>query len=215
MDYEAGVYYTPASGNEVGIRGTHQVGTYPVKQLFFGIPVDNGYTQDMLLATVNWLYSGHIRLNGQAGGVSRTHNQFSSRDFSGKTMRGTLTWLATGKSQVNLAAWDEIDSNDDLTTSFTQSKGLSLGASWSPTSKIGVSAHLKHSTRDFLGDPGLLLFPHPVRHDVVNSADLSVGYQPIRTANISASIQTERRNSNQALVDYADNSVNLSMSFEF
>jgi len=215
MNYTAGVYFTPPGGNEIGIRSSRQVQKYPVLQAIAGVPVNNGFTQDQLLATVNWLYSGHTRVNGQAGLVNRAHNQFPERDFRGKTMRGTLTWLAGGKSQVELTAWNEIDAYDNLTTSYTQSKGLSLGPTWSPTGKLSVAARLQHSKRDFLGDPGLLLSPQPTRQDSVNSASLSVNYQPVRTVNISASIQTERRSSNQLYVDYADKTINLNLSFGF
>lgn len=215
MNYGAGIYFTPPSGNEIGIRSTRQAGSYPYQELFFGVPVDNGFTQNQLLATVNWLYSGHIRVNGQAGVVSRNHNQFSARDFNGKTMRGTLTWLASGKSQVDLVAWNEIDSYDDLTTSYIQSKGVSLEPVWNPTGKLGVSARVQHVKRGFLGDPGLLLSPQPTRQDTVNSASLSVSYQPIRAVSISVSAQTERRSSNRAFMDYVANTYNLSASFRF
>lgn len=214
MNYGAGIYFTPPSGNEIGIRSARQEANYPNQEIYFGVPIDNGFTQNQLLATVNWLYSGHFRVSGQAGVVNREHNQLSARDFSGKTMRGTLTWISTGKNQVDLTAWNEVDAYDDLTTSFTVSKGLSLGPSWNLTPKLGVSMQLKHLKRDFLGDPGLLLSPQPTRFDTVNSASLSVNYQPMRAASISVSAQTERRSSNRAFMDYSDTTFNLSMSFE-
>jgi exopolysaccharide biosynthesis operon protein EpsL len=218
INYTAGAYFTPPSGNEIGIRGNRQIQKYPVLQMISGTPVDNGFNQDQLLATVNWLYSGNIRLNGQAGVVKRNQDQFPERDFNGKIMRGTLTWLASGKSQVDLTAWNEIDPYDDLTTSYTQSKGVSLGPTWNPTGKLGVAARLQHVNRDFLGDPLLKLYPWlliPVRQDTVNSASLSVNYQPVRTVNISTSIQTERRSSNQLYIDYADKTISLNMAVEF
>lgn len=217
-NYIVGAYLTPSTGNEIGIKGTRLVQTYPVLETFLGIPVDNGFTQNQLLATVNWLYSGHIRVNGQAGLVNRVHNQLSERDFNGKTMRGTLTWLVSGQSQVGLTAWNEIDGYDNLTTSYTQSKGVSLGPTWSPTSKLRVSAQLQHLERDFLGDPLLKLFPGlhiQTRQDTVDSVSFSVNYQPMRTLNISTGIQSERRRSNQSLADYSDNTINLNMSFSF
>jgi len=215
MNYEADAYYTPPSGNELGVRAMHQVGIYPVEQLVDGTLVNNNYTQDELLATIYWLYSGHIQANGQAGVVSRKQEQLSARDFSGTTMRGKITWLATGKSNVDVSVWDEVDAYDDLTTSYTLSKGVSLGAIWNPTAKVSVTAKIQHVGRDFLGDPGLVLGPpQPVRHDNVNSASLFVAYQPIRAVNISGSIQNEHRTSNQPSYDYADNFVNLTISFE-
>lgn len=218
MNYQLGAYFTPASGNEIGVRAIHQVQKYPVPENYSGVTVDNGFTQDQLLATVNWLYSGHIRVNGQAGVVSRAHNQLSERDFSGTTMRGTLTWLASGKGQVDLTAWSEINAYDNLTTSYTQSKGVSLGPTWSPTGKLNVSAQLQHYKRDYLGDPLLKLFPGSyttIRQDIVNAASISLNYQPIRNVNLSTVIQTERLSSNQAAIGYADNTISLSMSFRF
>jgi exopolysaccharide biosynthesis operon protein EpsL len=224
MNYTVGAYFTPSGGNEIGIKDNRQVQKYPVLQPVDspGTLVDNGFTQDQLLATVNWLYSGHIRLNGQAGMVNRSQNQLTERNFSGNTMRGTLTWLASGKSQVDLTAWNEIDPYDDLTTSYTQSKGISLGPTWNPTGKLVVSARLQHLNRYFLGDPLLILYPWlliPVRHDTVNTANLSVNYQPVRNVNISTSIQIEHRNSNPDYLygnyGYADKTVNMNMSFAF
>jgi len=215
MSYSVGAFYTPRSGNEIGIRGTRQIQRYPVLQVISGTPVDNGFTQNQLLATIDWLYNGHIRLNGQAGIVNRNHNQFQERNFNGKTMRGTLTWLASGKSQVNLTAWNEIDPYDNLTTSYTQSKGISVGPTWMPTAKLAVTALVQKLNRDFLGNPYYLIFPVPVREDTVRTASLSINYQPLPALNISASMQIERRTSNQLYVDYADKTVSVSVSFLF
>jgi exopolysaccharide biosynthesis operon protein EpsL len=220
IQYMVGSYYTPRSGNEAGIRGIRQIQKYPVLQVIPGAPapVDNGFSQNELLATINWLYSGHIRLNGQAGVVERNHNQYPERNYSGNTMRGTLTWLASGKSRVDLTAWNEIDPYDDLTTSYTVTKGVSLGPAWSPTSKLAVSALVQHFTRDYLGDPQLVLYPWlqiPVRQDTVNVASFSINYQPALSVNISGTIQTEQRTSNQLYADYSDKTINLSASFQF
>jgi hypothetical protein len=64
----------------------------------------------------------------------------------------------------------------------------------------------------------LKLFPGlniPVRQDTVNSAGISLNYQPIRNVNLSTAIQTERLSSNQAAIAYADKTISLSMSFRF
>jgi exopolysaccharide biosynthesis operon protein EpsL len=220
MSYVAGAYFTPATSNEIGIRGIRQVQNYPVLQSFAGISggavsIDNGFAQNQLLATVDWLYNGHVRANGQAGVVKRIHNQLAERDFSGKTLRGTVSWLASGKSKLELTAWDEIDGYDDQTTSYTQSKGFSLGPTWNPSGKMGVSAKWQHLKRDFLGDPLLKLFPginSQVRQDTVDTANLFFSYQPTRTINITTGIQTERRSSSQSANDYSDMTFNLNMS---
>jgi len=213
---------------------------YPVLEAFSGVRVDNGFTQNQLLGTINWQYSGHIGFKGQAGVVSRTHNQLSARDFSGSTMRGTITWFPGGKGQVDFTGWNEIDAYDNLTTSYTRSKGFSLGPAWNPTGKLSVSAQWRYLERDYLGDPVVKLFPDlsiPIRRDTTRSASLALKYQPMRSVNISASIQNERRRSNQLSVNdptsdpfvishfrrlssgskpsYADNSISLAVTFWF
>jgi len=210
--YTAGATFTPASGNEIGIRSNRLVQRYPVLQVVSNVPVDNGFTQEQLLATINWLYSGHIRVNGQAGVVSRAHNQVSMRDFSGKTMHGTLSWQGSGKTQISLSAWDELDAYDDLVTNSAQSKGASLDAVWSPAGKLSVSVRGQHLKRNFILNPNTQA---PSRQDTVNSASFSINYQPVRAVNLSASMQTERRSSTLDYIDYADNTINLGMSLMF
>ena len=213
--YDAAVIFMPRSGNEFGLRQFHITGKYKVPEIFSGVAVDNGYSQDQLLATMDWLYSGHIRVTGQAGVVSRTHNQVSARDFSGNTMRATVNWFTSGKSRIELGLWNEIDAYDDLTTSFTENKGSSLGASWELSSKFSVSALLKRSKREFLGDPGMVLAPQATRVDTVKSSSLSLAYQTSSAINISATVQAEKRSSNRAFIDYQANTYNLSASFRF
>jgi len=217
IQYTVAANYTPRSGNEAGIRGIRQIQKYPVLQVIPGAPapVDNGFSQNELLATLNWLLSGHFRLNGQAGVVNRNHNQYPERNYTGNTMRGTLSWIASGKTQVNLTAWNEIDPYDDLTTSYTVTKGVSLGPAWSPTGKVAVSALVQHYTRDYLGNPSLVINPGPARQDTVNSASFSINYQPVLSVNLSGSIQIEQRTSNQLYADYSDRTLNLSASFRF
>ena len=218
MAYTAGAYFTPRSGNEIGIKGTRQVQSYPVLQSYSGVLVDNGFTQTQLLATINWLYSGHIRLNGQAGVVSMDQNEFKERNFNGKTMRGTLSWIASGKTRIDLTAWNEIDAYDDLTTSYTQSKGVSLGPTWAATGKISVSALMQHVNRAFLGDPLLVLYPNlqiAERQDTIDTSSIGVNYQPLNAVSISGSIQFERRTSNRLDTDYADKAFNLNLSILF
>jgi len=210
--YTVGATFTPPSGNEIGIRSNRLVQRYPVLQVVSNVPLDNGFTQNQLLATVNWLYSGHIRVNGQAGVVSRAHNQVTVRDFSGKTMHGTLSWQGSGKTQISLSTWNELDAYDDLVTNSAQSKGTSLEAVWSPAGKLSVSVRGQHLKRDFILNPNTQA---PSRQDTVNSASFSINYQPVRAVNLSAGMQAERRSSTLDYIDYADNTINLGLSFAF
>lgn len=145
-------------------------------------------------------------------------NEFKERNFNGKTMRGTLSWIASGKTRIDLTAWNEIDAYDDLTTSYTQSKGVSLGPTWAATGKISVSALMQHVNRAFLGDPLLVLYPNlqiAERQDTIDTSSIGVNYQPLNAVSISGSIQFERRTSNRLDTDYADKAFNLNLSILF
>jgi hypothetical protein len=214
-NYEVGAYYTPPAGNELGFRAIHQVETVPVEQLYYGVPVDNSYNSDTLLATCIWESGGRIRATGQTGVVRVSHKELSSLDFNASTWRGKITWLASGKSWFDVSIWKEISPNYDETTNYTLNKGISLGAVWNPTAKLSVASRVTYLKADYVGNPEQLLATQLTRHDNDTTASLSVNYQPIRAVGISASIQTERRSSNIEMVGYSDKNATLSASFEF
>ena len=64
---------------------------------------------------------------------------------------------------------------------------------------------LEWSRRTYLGDPGLVTGATAARTDRVITTGLSASWQALRNLSVVLTAQRERRSSNVALGDYADN----------
>jgi hypothetical protein len=202
-----------SASTKVGVKLRETNGHYPNQAVDFISMLDNGYHQREILATVDWNYSGHSMLHGQAGQVQRKNDHFSIRDYNGITARGTYTWLPTGNVRLGVSAWREIWAWDDLTTSYSLNRGMSLEPSWMPTSKITVSGKIQHEKRDFLGDPGILVLTTN-RKETSDTRVLSVSYQPTRSYSFSVSVGDDNRDSNLPLLSFRSETVSISATFQ-
>jgi exopolysaccharide biosynthesis operon protein EpsL len=211
--WETTLKYLSSANTKVGLKLRETNGHYPNQAVNFVTMIDNGYHQREMLATVDWNYSGHSLLQGQAGQVQRKDDHFSIRDYNGINARGTYTWLPTDKVRLGVSAWREITAYDDLTTSYSLNRGISLDPSWTPTSKITVSGKIQHEKRDFLGDPGILVLTTN-RKDTSDIRVLSVSYQPTRSYSFSVSVGDDNRDSNLPLYSFRSETVSISATFQ-
>lgn len=211
--WETTLQYLSSASTKVGVKLRETNGHYPNQAVDFISMLDNGYHQREILATADWNYSGHSMLHGQAGQVQRKNDHFSIRDYNGITARGTYTWLPTDKVRLGVSAWREITAYDDLTTSYSLNRGMSLEPSWMPTSKITVSGKIQHEKRDFLGDPGILVLTTN-RKDTSDTRVLSVSYQPTRSYSFSVSVGDDNRDSNLPLLSFRSETVSISATFQ-
>lgn len=210
---EATLQYLSSANNTIGILLRDTDGSYPNQTVDYISMTDNGYHQREVLATLDWNYDGHSIIHGQAGGVQRKHDHFSSRDYRSINARGNYTWLATGKLKLNASAWREVTAYDDLTSSYSLNRGLSLEPTWAATSSIAVIGKIRHETRDFLGDPGILALP-TMRRDTYNARTLAISYQAARSTSVNISWSNERRESNRPLFGFYSEAVSVSATFQ-
>jgi exopolysaccharide biosynthesis operon protein EpsL len=211
--WETTLQYLSSANTKVGVKLRETNGHYPNQSLDFVSMIDNGYHQREILATADWNYSGHSLLQGQAGTVQRQDDHFSIRDYNGITARGTYTWLPTDKVRLGVSAWREITAYDDLTTSYSLNRGMSMDPSWTPTSKITVSGKIQHEIHDFLGDPGILVLTTN-RKDTSDIRVLTVSYQPTPSYSFSVSVGDDNRDSNLPLYSFRSETVSISATFQ-
>jgi exopolysaccharide biosynthesis operon protein EpsL len=211
--WETTLQYLSSASTKVGVKLRETNGHYPNQAVDFISMLDNGYHQREILATADWNYSGHSLLHGQAGQVQRKNDHFSIRDYNGINARGTYTWLPTDKVRLGVSAWREIWAWDDLTTSYSLNRGMSMDPSWTPTSKITVSGKIQHEMRDFLGDPGILVLTTN-RKDTSDIRVLTVSYQPTRSYSFSVSVGDDNRDSNIPLLSFNSETVSISATFQ-
>jgi hypothetical protein len=76
-----------------------------------------------------------------------------------------------------------------------------------------VQLQLAHAVRDFKGTPFGVVSAQ--RRDTTNDASLSVNWEPYRFVLLSASLQSARRSSTAAGLDYNSNTINLNAQFTY
>lgn len=211
--WETTLQYLSSAAGKVGIKLRETNSHYPNRAVDFIRMLDNGFQQREILATLDWNNSGHSLFQGQAGTVQRKHDHFSRRDYNGFNARGTYSWIPTAKARLNATAWHEITAYDDLNTSYSLNRGISLEPSWMPTSTITVSGKIQREQRYFLGDPGILVLTTK-RKDTSVTRELAVSYQPTPSYSFNVSVGNDKRDSNQPQLSFNSETVSISATFQ-
>lgn len=184
-------YRTPAD-NHVGLYARRTEREYPNR---FLIGFDNNHTEDRIGLLGQWRPTGLLRVDASLGHVDVSHDELSSRDFSGYTWRAAGLWEATGKFRLSLAGFKDVRLYEDIATSYIVVHGVNVTPIYSVTSKITVQADFIYEKRDFRGDPGFLLGLIQ-REDDFRLARLGVTYSPFRNVDLSLAFETGERKSN-------------------
>ncbi|MEZ0232253.1 MAG: XrtB/PEP-CTERM-associated polysaccharide biosynthesis outer membrane protein EpsL [Methylophilaceae bacterium] len=207
---ELGIDYLSPSSSTIGLQLRHARGDRPEQQRVGLLLIDNSYDQNELKAKVDWVYSGKTRLQFLGGEVERKHDEFSERDFKGFNARLNTLWQATGKTSFNLSTWREINGQSYVTSSYTLSKGSSIGASWDATSKVSLQSNIRYETVDFEGDS-----INSTRTDKNRYYSLALVYKPILGLVLNASVNRSLRDSTIPSLGYVSNGAILSAQYEF
>jgi exopolysaccharide biosynthesis operon protein EpsL len=207
-------YVTPAN-NSIGGQFKYSRGDFPNRELVAGSFIDNRYEEYETSAVINWMPAAKSTLNARLGYTSRRHDQVPQRDFDGVTGRLDLVWTPAPKTLLNLAAWREIRSIEDVAASYVLSRGFSFGPDWAPTAALVFQAKYLRETREFQGDPGFVLLAGPQREDTFRGIRLAAGYNPRRNLDFALALERGDRDSNVAGRDYDFNRVSANARFRF
>lgn len=174
-------------------------------------------TQDDTELQLHWRLTGKSVLQATLARLNRHHENFASRDYSGKAANISVTWLPGDKLQVPLALSRSYQPWWELTSSYMAIDSLTLTPFWQPTPKTAVKLRLDRSKRDFLGALPTLptAFAAAPRRDDTRSAQLTLNWVPLRSISVSAIVQKERRLSSLADREYRATltAINVQLSF--
>ncbi len=205
------VDYIAPSTSKVGVIYRHVRGDRPVDQIFFGIPINNNYDQNELKLNVDWILSGKSKFQFLGGVVDRKHDEIPARDFRKFNARANLSWVPTGKTSFNLAAWRENNAQGFVTTSYTLNRGTSLSASLYATSKVTLQGSMRYEKRDFVGDDVFGL----QRSDTDKTFSLGLVYKPVLSFILNAAVVRSTRESTSQAFEFDSNSLSLTGQYEF
>lgn len=206
-----GIDYLATDDDLIGVVYRHARGERPVAQRFGVLLIDNSYNQDELKGRVQWKLSGKSHIDFLGGMVERKHDDLSQRDFRVWNSRLDYRYSMTGKTNLNLSAWQDNNAQSFVTTTYTQNRGVSAALNWFATSKISVQGTLRFEEMDFRGD--FLL--NQERIDKNKSAALNMTYKPTQSFSLNSSLRRIIRDSNLSGAEFTSTSLSLSGQYEF
>ena len=209
---EGGIKYAAPSGASLALVVRESDGRFLNRTLSAGSQFDSRYTQnDTSLRLHKWL-TGKSLIDGSAGYLSRTHENFPQRDFSGPIYQLAYQWFATGKITLNANVGRNLFSFQEPTNSYFVTNYVNLIPAWQMTAKTSTRLTLGVDHRNYEGP----IVPTPLlRRDTIYSAGLTFDWTVTRNFTLETSFRHDKRDSNRIGFDFNDNIAALSLQAHF
>ena len=213
---EIGVRHTLASGSSYSFTTRAGQGDYlnrPEPNPFSIL--DNRFNDTENEVRVAWALTGKASLDARLAHLTRHHAHYAERDFSGATGNLNLNWNITAKTALAASFARELASYQTLDSNYTRTDRFTLTPSWQFSAKTGLRGRYDYARRDYQGGPLTGILAASSRRDDLHTAMIALEWQPYRNVSVNASLQNEKRSSNQSGLDYKDNTINLSAQATF
>lgn len=212
--YESGIRYQNPAGTVLGLSYRIADSMYRNRTGFTQSIFGNESTQKDIIVSAAWVPTGKTRISTRVSRVSLDRKDSSQRDFNGFSQRWMLDESLTGKTSVNLAAYQEVSPVDDVLSTYVKIKGWSINPTWDATSKIRVRTGFSYEERTYLGSAGIS-FNNIDRYDESKLYNFSVIYAPTFRSLVQLQYQGEKRTSNSGNEGYQFNNLNLSLRYDY
>lgn len=206
--FEAGFRYQPGSATEFDFLYRIEDGKYPNQQVLGsnGQPlpnrVDNGYSENSLLARLWYRPSDASRFGGVVGYSRRNYDNFGERDFSGPVLGFNAEWAQTGQLGWRLELLRSIESDQySLSANYVDVKRIALRPRWQATGKVSIDFLAAYMLRDHAGDPGLAAGSLQ-REDKVTQFGATTNIELARNLFAQLILSYTKRSSNYELYSY-------------
>jgi exopolysaccharide biosynthesis operon protein EpsL len=209
---DAGVKYVYRSGSAITLMGHQRKGEYNNRSPNPIFLFDSGFDETEGEAKLSWLLSGKSQLNLRVAYVTRDHDHFSERDFSGAVGSVDYNWSPAGKLYVNVRLASDLSSYQTVDSSYTRNNILSVSPTYAVTEKIDINANASISRRSFLGGG---VSPSGGRVDDTQFLSVGVNWKPYRNVTLGANVQRSNRNSSLSSLDYTDTITGISGTLNF
>lgn len=215
---EAGLRYEAGSGNAITVMQRWMPADVIDQSLDPVNLIETNYRDTESELKVNWKPSGNSSFDGSLTRKERRNEHFAQRDFSGLAGHLGYLWTPTGKLTFHFSADRKIGpyaalGNVIANSSYKVDNILSFEPVWQVDAKIAVRLRFARTATDFRGP--VFAVSGPPRSDDFRTALVGVDWSPLRNVSLRASLQRERRSSNDPGFEYGDTIGSLSASVTF
>jgi exopolysaccharide biosynthesis operon protein EpsL len=200
-------WVTPAL-NTVGLQYRNADARYPNPQAFGGTLIENSYTEDELSVVAHWRLGGVSEAIARVGYTERKFDQSPGRNLSEPTWRLIYRWQPTGKTEFEFATWRELAEFQDLTANYARITGISVVPTWSVAPKVVLRGKISFQTWSYVGTTRISGVAND-REDKDRLYQISALWTPLKLTELTFSVESGRRTSNQALADYQYESTSI------
>lgn len=211
---EIGLRYVAASQSSVTFTRRSRDGTNTGQAVDPVNFIDSGFSVQESEVMATWIASGRSTLNGRLTRIERRHEHIPQRDFSGVAGELRYSWAPTGKLTLDFSALRNVVAwTPDTSTSYRKEDTLAFTPAWRIGEKTRLRMNAYRTTYDYLGP--VVPVAGPLRRDVVQSVQFGADWIPHRAVTLSATVQSDRRSSNDPTFNFKDTiaSVNLAVKF--
>lgn len=188
--------------SSVGLRAQSRSVSYPNRVSVDGAQVDNSHMEHELSLDAQWEASAKSSLSGRIGYATVRHDELSDRDFSGQVGLLRYRYRATDRTEMQLAAWRDIDALTVSASSYVVETGVGVRPSWQYSQKLSLAIDLSYLERRYEGDPQQEILGLPTRKDDFEIVEVSLSYSQFDSLLYSLSYRAEDRDSNRAARRY-------------
>lgn len=212
---ETGVRFQSTSASLLSLAYRITDSTFPNRAGFTQFLFGDESTQKEIILTTSWVPSLKTRISARISHISLEREGLPQRDFEGIGQRWNIDHMLTGKTSVNLSAYQEVYPIDELESTYVKTKGFSVNPNWGVTSKVKLLGGLGYEQRDYLGSAGFFVGIEEDRREESRFANLSLNYTPTTKSILQLQYQGEKRTSSIEGLGYKFNSVNFSARYNF
>lgn len=208
-----GLQHVWPSGSSVTATQRRVQGSYPGRVLSVGSLLDTGFGQTERGLSVQWPITGKTTLAADWFHLSREHDNFAVRNFSGHNASLSASWQPTGAWRW-VARWQrELGNYQTSGSNYSVTQRWSIGPVWQVTDKTRLSANWQQATKHYQGAPGL---PSTLnRADSTRDVSLSAAWQLHPKVSLSANLSQGQRQSSQPGVDYDYRAASLMVDLSY
>ncbi len=207
-----GLRYSFPLGSAITLMEHDRTGVYKNSRLDPVQFYDNGFKEREDEVQLSWQLSGKSVLNLRTALVSREHDHFSQRDYSGMIGSVSYAFTPTGRLQFLLSVTRDISSYQTINSNYTNNDTLSISPIYALSEKVALRGSASITDRTFIGEG---VIPSSNRVDTSKIASINIDWTPMRNVTLGANLQRNSRSSNVSGFDFSDITAGLSASLNF
>ena len=211
---EGGLRYDFPSGTKLSYIARDGRGDYFNRdQPIVATRLDNQFDQRENEVRLIWPVTEKTTIDARAAHIERTHEHFGDRDYAGNVGALNVSWQVTDKTSVMAGFGRELSSYQSTDSSYISTDRFTLSPAWQISAKTTLRGRYDYAQRDYRG--AIAATPLSDRVDTQHTAMIAFEWQALRALSLSASLQNDKRTSNQSGHDYKDTQAGVSAQLAF